>query len=312
LMIVQNTAGDNDAWPDIHVSRWSGTKRSLHLYAQMLGKIRLALSPPQPNWMFTPLYLTARGLTTGFVPYGEGSVEVRLDVFDSRLTVARSNGEQSDVALVPVRAVAEIYDELSRLLRTIDVGCVISTIPQELPDRTPFDQDQRSSEYEPAAVQRWFRVATASAAEFDRWRTHFFGRSGIQLWWGAFDVALLLFSGRRVSPPTDRGYIMRYDLDAELMNAGLYLGDEQNAPFFYGYIFPEPPEAQKLPIAPTSATWSTALHEWVLPYEAVRTSGDPAAVIRTFVDSIYVQCFAAAGWNRESCIYDKPHLLRAT
>ena len=259
--------------------------------------------------MFTPLYLNARGLTTGFVPYGHGSVEARLDVFDSRISIAQSNGAQIDVALLPARTVADIYNDVSAAFRTIDVRCVISKIPQELPDRTPLNEDRRPSEYDPEAVQRWFRAATAIAAEFDRWRTHFFGRSGIQLWWGAFDIALVLFSGRRVSPPADRGYIMKYDLDAELMNVGLYLGDEQNAPFLYGYIFPEPSGAEALPIAPTQALWSAQLREWILPYEDVRVSDDPSAAIRAFVDSIYAQCSAAAGWNRESYLYDTPHLL---
>ncbi len=298
-----------ETWSDLDVGTWAGTKRSLHLYSQMLGKIRLALSPPQPNWMFTPLYLNARGLTTGFIPYGRESVEAVLDVFDSRISIVRSDGTSIGVALLPVRTVADVYGELSAALKGIDVACAISAIPQEVPDRTPFDQDRRPSDYDPAAVNRWFRAATATAAEFDRRRARFFGRSGIQLWWGAFDLALILFSGRRVSPPTDRGYIMRYDLDAELMNVGLYLGDEQTAPFFYGYIFPEPPGAPSLPIGPPPSAWSAQLREWILPYEAVRTANDPSAVIGAFVDSIYAQCFAAAGWNRENCAYPVPNLL---
>jgi hypothetical protein len=305
-MKSQNTVDSKDAWPDLDVSKWAGTKRTLHLYAQMLGKIRLALSPPQPNWMFTPLYFTARGVTTGFIPYGQISVEAKLDVYDSQISVERSTGRGTAVALLPVRTIADVYDDLSAALRTIDVGCYISPIPQELPDRTPFNEDRRPSDYDPAAVQRWFRAATAIAAEFDRWRSCFFGRSGVQLWWGAFDVAMLLFSGRRLSPPTDRGYLMKYDLDAELMNVGLYFGDEQHAPFFYGYIFPEPPNAEALPVAPGQAAWSTQLREWVLPYEAVRGSGDPGGAIRAFADSIYSLCFSAGGWNREALTYKAP------
>jgi hypothetical protein len=306
-----NGTANDGSWPDVRVAGWAGTKRSLHMYAQMLGKIRLALSPPQPNWMFTALYLNARGLTTGFIPYGDASVEATLDVFDSRISIARSTGKSSDVALLPVRTVAEVYDAVSAALRAVDIECKISTIPQEVPDRTPFNVDRRPSEYDPGAVKRWFRAATATAAEFDRWRGCFFGRSGIQLWWGAFDMALLLFSGRKVRPPTDRGYLMKYDLDAELMNVGLYLGDEQNAPFFYGYIFPEPPHAASLTIGPAPAAWSAQLHEWTLPYETVRTSDDPNATLAAFVDSVYALCFAAAGWNREACTYDAPSMVHS-
>ena len=309
-MMTQNGNGDRAAWPELHVSTWAPTKRRLHLYAQMLGKIRVALSPVQPNWMFTPLHLTARGMTTGFVPYGSASLEARLDVFDSLISIGSSSGRQIDVALASSQTVRDVYEALSAALRTLGVECTISTIPQELPDRTPFTQDETPGEYDPEAVRRWFVAATATAAELDRWRAHFCGRSGVQLWWGAFDVGLVLFNGRRVTPPADRGYIMKYDLDAELMSVGLYLGDERVAPFYYGYIFPEPPGAQSFPIAPSSASWSSDLHEWVLPYESVRAASDPGAAIRAFADSIYGQCFSAAGWAHDACTYDVPSLIR--
>lgn len=302
---------DNEGWPDIHVANWAGTKRSLHLYAQMLGKIRLALSPPQPNWMFTALYLSPRGITTGFIPYGLISVEATLDVFDSRITIAQSSGERTFVDLLPVRTIAEIYEALSASLRRLNVACYITAIPQEVADTTPFDQDRRASEYDPAAVLRWFRAATATAAIFEGWRTRFFGRTGIQLWWGAFDLALLLFSGRRVTPPSNRGYLMRYDLDAELMNAGLYFGDAETGPFFYGYIHPQPAGAENVPIRPAPAVWSPKLSEWVLPYDAVRTASDPAAAIREFVDSVYETCLGAGGWSREAYTYEAPKRGRA-
>jgi hypothetical protein len=296
----------NDSWPDVNVAKWEGTKRSLHLYAQMLGKIRLALSPTQPNWMFTALHLSPRGLTTGFIPYGLTSVEVTLDVFESRITIARSDGVETPVELLPVRTVAEIYDELSQALERINVACWISPIPQEIPDTTPLDDDRRPSEYDPAAVLRWFRAATATATVFESWRACFFGRSGVQLWWGAFDMTLLLFSGRKVAPPANRGYLLKYDLDAGLMNVGLYLGDAKNPPVFYGYIYPQPPNAASLPIGPPPAAWSPQLAEWVLPYDTVRGASDPGATLARFVESVYAQCFAAAGWNRAAHTYDAP------
>jgi hypothetical protein len=311
LPISDNTTSDTASWPDLHVAQWPGTKRSLHLYAQMLGKIRLALSPLQPNWMFTPLYLTARGLTTGTIPWAHGSIEATLDVFESRINVARSDGEMRNVELLPARTVAEIYAALSAALDALHVTCFISPTPQEVPDITPLHTDRRRSEYDPAPVIRWFQAATATASIFESWRSHFFGRSGIQVWWGAFDVALILFSGKHVRAPTDRGYLMKYDLDAELMNVGLYLGDEQNAPFFFGYIYPQPNGAEGFPVAPSQATWSKQLSEWVLPYEAVRTARDPEESIVSFIDSIYEQCFASAGWNREALTYDPPKRPRA-
>lgn len=267
-------------WPDVDVAKWAATKKSFHLYAQMLGKLRVALSPAQPNWMFTSLSLSARGLTTGAMPWHGTSLEASLDVFSSELVVERSTGACRRIALVPARTVAEIFAELQTALESLDVTCTISTAPQELPDATPLHTDRRPADYEPEAVRRWFAAATATASIFDEWRSLFFGRTGVQVWWGAFDVSLLLFGGKHVPAPTDRGYIMKYDLDAELMAAGLYYGDEQTAPFFYGYIFPQPAGAESLPIAPAAAAWSDAIKEWVLPYDAVRYAAGPSAELR--------------------------------
>ena len=295
-------------WADIDVAKWSGTKRSLHLYTQMLGKIKLAAAPIQPNWMFTALYLTPRGLTTGTIPWRGASLDVFLDIFDSNIVLSRSDGMREMVPLLPVRTVAEVYGELSSALTSLDINIAITPIPQEVPDTTPLDQDRRPSEYDPAAAVRWFQTSTAVSGLFDDWRARFFGREGLQFWWGAFDLALLLFSGRHVEPPTERGYIMKYDLDAELMNVGLYYGDEKTPAFFYGYIYPEPKNAESLAIAPAQASWSTALHEWVLPYDTVRSAPDPAAMLRMFLDAVYEQCFAAANWPRKQFSYEPPPL----
>jgi hypothetical protein len=300
------TARDTLNWPDVNVAAWAPTKKSFHLYLQMLGKLRVALSPSQPNWMFTALLLSARGVTTGPMPWHGTSVEASLDVWDSELIVERSNGQSRRIELVPVRTVAEIYAELQAALEALDVACTISPVPQEIPDTTPLHEDRRPAVYEPDAVQRWFRAATATAGIFDEWRAHFFGRTGIQVWWGALDVSLMLFNGKHVPAPTDRGYIMKYDLDAELMAVGLYYGDEKNAPYFYGYIFPQPAGADSLPIAPAGAAWSDAIKEWVLPYELVRTAVDPVATLRAFLDAVYAQCVAAAGWDREALSYVAP------
>lgn len=305
--MADNTVRENPIWPGVDVAAWAPTKKSFHLYLQMLGKLRVALSPAQPNWMFTALQLSARGLTTGPIPWHGTSVEASLDVFSSELIVDRSNGDSRRIALLPVRTVAEIYAELQATLEALDVECTISPVPQELPDTTPLHEDRRPAAYEPEAVLRWFAAATATASIFDAWRAHFFGRNGIQVWWGALDVTLLLFNGKHVAPPTDRGYIMKYDLDAELMNVGLYYGDENTAPFFYGYIFPQPAGAEKLPIAPAAASWSATINEWVLPYDTVRRAADPSAELRAFLDAMYALCIEAAGWDRDALSYTAPH-----
>jgi hypothetical protein len=304
--MTDGTPGHETIWPNVDVSTWAPTKKSFHLYAQMLGKLRVALSPAQPNWLFTALFLNARGLTTGPMPWQNTSVEASIDIFTSEIVVERSTGETRRIPLLPVRTVAEIYAALQMALDDVHVACAISPIPQELPDTTPLPDDRRPAAYDPTALLRWFRLATATASVFDEWRAHFFGRNGIQVWWGALDVALILFNGKHVTAPTDRGYIMKYDLDAELMAAGLYYGDEHTPPYFYGYIFPQPPNVEQLQIAPAAASWSDAIKEWVLPYRAVRDAADPAAELRSFLDAIYEQCFAAAGWDRTALTYVAP------
>src|SRR5580658_1359414 len=183
----------------------------------------------------------------------------------------------------------------------------MATRPQEVAETTPFDLDRRPAEYDPAAAQRWFTAMTTIAGVFDRWRANFFGRTGIQLWWGAFDLALLLFSGKHALAPTDRGYLRRYDLDAEMMNVGFYPGDAATStPFFYGYIYPHPTGCEARPIEPAGATWSTRLGEWVLPYDAVRTAADPAATLSAFLDAIYERCSTDGGWDRQALSYQHP------
>jgi hypothetical protein len=293
------------AWPDLDAAAWAPTKKSLHLYAQMLGKLRLALSPPQPNWMFTALALTARGITTGPLPWRSGSVQATLDVFAGALIVETSDGRSRQIALVPARTVAEIFAELHAALAALDVAVTLTAIPQEIPDLTPLDTDARPAAYDPPAVQRWFAVVTATAAVFEAARAPFFGRTGIQIWWGALDFALLLFSGKHVPAPTSRGYLLRYDLDAEMLNVGFYPGDDTSAPFFYGYIYPQPAGAPQLPV-PAGVTWSAPLGEWVLPYDAVRAAADPPARLRSFVDALYGLCFSAAGWDSAALSYAAP------
>jgi hypothetical protein len=271
----------------------------------MLGKLRVALSPSQPNWMFTALLLTARGFTTGPLPWRSGAVQATLDVFASALIVETSDGRSRHVALVPARTVAEIFAALRSALAELDVDVTLTPIPQELPDVTPLDADTRPPAYEPAAVRRWFEIVTATAGVFEAARAPFFGRTGIQLWWGALDLALLFFSGKHVPAPSDRGYLLRYDLDAEMLNVGFYPGDDNGAPFFYGYIYPQPEGAPQLAV-PEGVSWSATLSEWVLPYETVRTAADPAARLRSFVDALYGLCFSAAGWERDALTYAVP------
>jgi hypothetical protein len=301
----------HSGWPALDLSDWAATKTSLHLYAQMLGKVRLALAPHQPNFLYTSLACTPRGFTTGVIPYGLRSVQASVDVFGAEMILESSDGRERRVTLAGGRTIAQVYAELLAALKSLGVTVLLSPIPQEIPDKTPLNTDDRPAIFDPLAAQRWLTVVAATNAIFDRWRAHFFGRTGIQLWWGAFDFALLVFSGKHVEAPANRGYLIKYDLDAEMMNVGFYPGDDANPAMYYGYIYPQPTDCSTIAIGPAGVQWSAALGEWVLPYETMRTSPDPEAALTAFLDAIYGVCGDAAGWDCEQFTYVAPPLRRA-
>ncbi len=303
---MTNDPADASVWPDVHVAGWAPTKRKLAPVPADAGQAARRAVPGSAELDVHRSVLVGAGARDRADALARDVGRGVAGRLSSELIVERSNGDSRRIALVPARCVADVYADLQAALRALDVECAISPIPQEVADTTPLPEDRRPAEYEPAAVRRWFTAATATAGVFDEWRAHFFGRNGIQVWWGALDVTLLLFSGKHVAPPADRGYLMKYDLDAELMNVGLYCGDEHSAPTFYGYIFPQPPGAENLPMAPAGASWSTALSEWVLPYDIVRAAADPSAMLRTFLDALYAQCVTAAGWDRAALSYVAP------
>jgi Family of unknown function (DUF5996) len=300
-----------DYWPQFRYADWAPTKRTLHLVSQMFGKVRLALAPPQPNFIFTALYITPSGFTTTAIPLGMRLIELRLDVFAGRIDVLSSDGRRSHVAFAGLPSIAAVYRTLLEALKELEVDVTLSPIPQELADLTPLDRDERPLEWNADDARAWLTVMSSVQGVFDRWRADFFGRSGVQLWWGAFDLALLLFNGKHVPPPLDRGYLIKYDLDAEMMNAGLYPGDDANEPFFYGYIYPQPAECSTIPIRAEGARWSDAFGEWVLPYEVVRCAPQPEKLLSTLLSSIYDVCGQAARWNRAEFTYVPPPLRHA-
>lgn len=298
------------AWPVLDPARWAPTKHTLHSIAQMFGKVRLALAPYQPNFIFTALYLTPEGFTTSPIPVGLRLVELRLDIFERRIEIGASDGRRQHVVLSDMPSIAAAYAALLRALRALDVAVELSPVPQEVADTTPLDRDERPAALVVNDARQWLAVMSGTQAIFDRWRAHFFGRSGVQLWWGAFDLAVLLFTGKHVPAPLDRGYLIKYDLDAEMMNAGFYPGDEANEPFFYGYIYPEPSGCGEIAVA-DGVVWSQQLREWILPYRAMRVAERPDQLLRSFLDGVYKVCGSAAGWDRSQYTYVAPPLRHA-
>lgn len=296
-----------EAWPELPYTEWAPTKKTLQMCAQMLGKLRLALTPPQPEWLHSCLYLDARGFTTGPMPSGDRVVTAAIDVFASALVIELSDGRRVQVSIAPERCVADVWSDFRIALAGLGVQVDMWEKPQELPDTTPFSENRHDCVLDPAAAQRFHRLLCTIDGVFEEFRSTFFGRSSIQFWWGASDFAVLLFSGRHLDAPDDRGYIMRYDLDAEHLNAGFWPGDDSSpSPGFYGYLVPRPDGCEVAPMEPEYAGWVEAMGEWILPYDAVRTCADPRKALLDFLRSVYRVAITDGGWDAAEFEYVTP------
>src|SRR5438067_4300953 len=217
------------AWHKLPYADWAPTKKTLQMVAQMVAKVRLALAPPLPEWLHDCLYLDPRGFTTGPIPFGSQALAMRIDVFDAEVWIDVSDGRRAKVSLGPNRTVADIWADFRAALGSLEVGVDIWEKPQEIDDTTPFSQNTHDRTFDPEQAQRFHRIISAVNGAFEEFRSPFFGRTGVQFWWGGFDYSVLLFTGRHVPPPQDRGYILRYDLDSEHLNAGFWPGDDPTA-----------------------------------------------------------------------------------
>jgi Family of unknown function (DUF5996) len=302
---------DHADWPALPYQEWAATKKTLHMVAQMLGKTKLALSPPQPEWLHVGLFLDSHGFITGPMPYGARVVSAGIDVFGSALWIGSSDGRRATVALGPDRSVAAIWSDFHVALAGLDLELDLWEKPQEVADVTPFSENTRDRAFAPEHAQRFHRILCSTSAVFEEFRAQFFGRTGVQFWWGSFDFAVLLFSGRATPAPADSGYIMRYDLDAEHLNAGFWAGDDSAPePGFYAYVVPRPVGCETAPIAPHYAGWVEAMGEWLMPYEAVRTCADPRQAILDFLGAGYRVATTLGGWDAAAHEYVRPSAPR--
>ncbi|HUK77375.1 MAG TPA: DUF5996 family protein [Thermoleophilia bacterium] len=297
----------DDAWPALSYEEWAPTLKTLHLHAQMLGKLKLALHPPLPEWLHAGLTLDARGVSTGPLAGDGRVVDAGIDLFDGVLWV-RAADRTAVIALTGGRPVAEVWRAFGQALRDLGVAADLWDKPQEMPDETtPLPANEHDRTVDLAHARRLYRVLATVHGLFDQFRAPFFGRTGVQLWWGAFDLAVLLFSGAQVTAPDDRGYIMRYDLDAQHLNAGFWPGNDA-APqaVFYAYIHPRPDGCATAAIEPPGAGWVEALGQWVLSYDDARRSGDPAAAVLGFLRSAYRVALTIGGWDEAAQRYEAP------
>ena len=294
-------------WPALPYTEWAPTKKTLHMCTQMLGKTRLALAPAQPEWLHACLYLDAHGFTTGPMPYRARTVTVGLDLLDSVVWIRQSDGRRASIPLGRGRCVGDIWGEYQAALAGLEIETNLWEKPQETADTTPFSENRHDCVIVPEHAQRFHTVLSSVHGILEEFRSRFFGRSGVQFWWGTFDEAVLLFTGKKLVAPDDRGYIMRYDLDAEHLNAGFWPGDDDSPiATFYGYLVPRPPACETAPIEPRHANWVEGMGEWLLPYEAVRTSENPRQAIMDFLQSVYRVALTLGGWDAASFEYALP------
>ena len=294
-------------WPRLPADgRWPATRDYLQLVSQMLGKLRLALTPPLPEWAHTPLTLTPRGLTTRLLPIQAGALEASLDLVDGAIRLSATGGRVETIRLVPARPISMIWSEFRSALESMGAVANLWDKPQERADATPFSLDHRARDYDPALGAAWLGLITDVHTLFDAWRSPFFGRSGVNFWWGGFDLTVTLYNGRPAVPPPGSNYLMRHDLDAEHLTVGFWPGDEGNEAMFFAYLVPEPAECAGYPIDAPSTAWVATMREWVLPYEALRERADRHEVVRRFMDAAYRAAGDLAGWDLAALAYAAP------
>jgi hypothetical protein len=269
------------------------------MYTQVIGKLRLALSPFEPQWAHVPLYVTARGLTTSTLPVDRGTFDAELDLISHQLVIRTSDGRFQQRPLGG--DVAAFYHDVIDLLGALDIRVVIKPVPQEVDDPIPFPDDHVHGTYVPEHANRFFQVLSRVDVVFKEHRARFRGRtSPVHFFWGTFDMALTRYSGRPLPPPSHAGLLRRVGGDAELICAGWWPGDQrvQHAAF-YAYGYPQPAGIEQAAIAPEQAAWSASAGEFLLPYDAVREAAEPPRLIHEFLETTYSEAARLMDWNQD-------------
>jgi hypothetical protein len=288
----------DDVWPSLPLAEWRATCDTLHMYAQVVGKLRLVLAPSEPEWANVPLYVTARGLTTSVMPIGDRVFSIDFDFIEHKVDVAVSDGQTRSIALLPPRSVADFYAELMSALHSLGIDVTISTLPAEVPNPIRFAEDRQHASYDPEYVNRFFRVLVQVDSVFKEHRAPFRGRHTlVQFFWGTFDLAYARFSGRPATPPSD-DVIMRSAMDAEEICAGFWPGDDRfPEPAFWCYAYPKPAGVEQLGIKPSTASWNPNMGEFILRYEDMRRQANPRDALRDFLTSTFDGCAKLAKWD---------------
>lgn len=299
-----NNAVENDL-PALPFDTWKDTLATLHMWTQVVGKVRLKLCPLVNHFWNVAFYLTARGLTSSAMPYQRGAIwgtfEVQFDFIDHQLSIESSNGRRVEIAL-KAESVAEFYKTFMAALAELGVIVKIWTTPCEIPDPIPFEQDQIHAAYDPEAVNKFWRIMVWVDQVFKEFRAGFLGKvSPVHFFWGSFDLAVTRFSGRRAPERPGADSITREAYSHEVSSAGFWPGGgDIQGPAFYSYAAPEPSGFAQQHVRPAAAFYHPQLKEFLLMYDDVRASPSPEAALMEFLQSTYAAAADLGKWDRRA------------
>ncbi|MFD2415934.1 DUF5996 family protein [Amycolatopsis pigmentata] len=297
-------------WPRLRVAEWTETRDTLHLWTQIVGKIRLAHAPLLNHWWQVTLYVTPRGLSTFTIPCAAESFDIEFDFLDHRLRFRTSDGGGREVVLA-AKPVARFYAEVMEAMNELGVPTEIRRTPNEVETAIPFDEDFRHASYDPEAATRFWRQLLRVNRALALFRSGFAGKvSPVHFFWGAMDIACTRFSGRAAPPhpggaPNCPQWVMREGYSHEVSSCGFWPGGGEEGAF-YAYVYPEPGGFADYPVSPPEAFYSREYSQFLLPYEAVADAADPDRVLAGFLETTYTAAAELGDWDRAALEVD-PH-----
>jgi len=290
----------NHTWPQLVLEEWQDTLATLHMWTQIVGKIRLEQTPLVNHWWNVPLYVSARGLTTSPMTYQDRIFEIEFDFIDHTLRIQCSDGSLATLDLRP-QTVADFYEEVMEALHGLGIDVKIWPMPVEIPNPIRFDQDQMHKSYDADYVNRWWRALVSVDEVFKEFRTRFIGKvSPVHFWWGSFDHAVTRFSGRLAPPREGADRITIEAYSHEVISHGFWPGGNGVQAAFYAYSAPEPLGLPESKIKPAAGFYSQDMKEFLLPYDAVRQSSSPEEALMDFCQSTYEAGANLARWDRKA------------
>jgi hypothetical protein len=291
----------NNLWPALRLEEWKETYATLHMWTQVVGKIRLAQTPLINHWWNVPLYVTARGLTTSAMSYKDRTFQIDFDFIDHQLLIKCDDGASATIALAPC-SVADFYREVMRVLHGLGLEVKIWPVPVEVQDPIPFEQDHKHASYDAGSANRVWRILVQADKVFTEFRSHFIGKcSPVHFFWGSFDLAVTRFSGRRAPERVGADKITREGYSHEVISAGFWpgSGNIQDAAF-YAYAAPEPLEYNTSPVQPPAAFYNPPTNGFILMYDDVRKANNPDRMVLDFLRSTYEAGAELGKWDRRS------------